>query len=79
MTESELADRRIADRELELARIQCEESTPCQIEANLARGALKRTLATAAVFASAVRAVLSTPIDDHLHAIGRDLLPGGRE
>lgn len=75
MTRSEMADRRIADIEIELARVQFEESTPRQLEANLAREALHRTLATAAIFACAVREVLSIPIDDHLEAMGRDFVP----
>lgn len=72
MTSIELADRRIAAYEKELARVQFEESTPVQIEANLAREALHHTLTTAAVFACAVRAVLSIPIDEHMADISRD-------
>jgi hypothetical protein len=77
MTRIELAERRIAAKELELARIQFEESTPLQIEANLARGALHQTLTTAAVMARAICDALALPIDEHIEELSRDFLPKG--
>lgn len=48
------ADRRIEEKELELARLQSNESTFTQLEAHLTRDALKESLTTAAAIASTV-------------------------
>lgn len=80
MTRMEWADRRIADLETELARVQFEESTPRQIEANLARETLQHTLDTAVVFATAVREVLDQigdSFEENVERMARDL--NGRE
>lgn len=52
------ADRRIRERELELARLQTEETTFKQLESNLTRDLLKRNLSTAAIFAKLVNSVI---------------------
>lgn len=52
------ADRRIHEKELELARLQSEETTFKQLEANLTRDALKASLTTAATIATTVGGVL---------------------
>lgn len=52
------ADRRIALKERELAKIQTEVTTPIQLESNLVRESLHATLNSAAVFAGAVVTLL---------------------
>lgn len=73
MTRIDVANRRIAERERELARAQFE-NVGLQIEGNLARMALHETLTTAAHIARAAREVLSIPIDEHLEEMGLDLV-----
>jgi len=78
MTRFEVADRRIAKRERELAQLQFEH-TPPQIDAKLAREALDHVLTTAAVMARTVCDALSIPIDEHLEQLGRDFVPKAKE
>lgn len=54
---SEETDRRIAEKEQELARIQTE-SIPQQLESNLVKDALKVALANAEVFAETVSEIV---------------------
>lgn len=58
MPNYEEADRRIHEKEMELARLQANESTFTQIEAHLTRDALKESLTTAATIAGTVGVVL---------------------
>lgn len=54
MFDHDEADRRIHEKELELARLQANESTFTQLEAHLVRDTLKESLTTAATIASTV-------------------------
>lgn len=65
------ADRRIDRMERELARLQSEETTPRQIEANFARERLNDTLSTAAVLAHTVIVVLDRLGDSFEESIER--------
>jgi hypothetical protein len=68
--------RRIADLERDLARIQTEETTPRQIEANLVREKLGATLATAAVLAQTAIDVLDKlgdSFEESVERMSRDL------
>jgi hypothetical protein len=73
MTRFELADHRIAELELDLARAQCE-VTPVLIEGALVLKALQTALSSAIVIA---RAAAMFPIDEHVEGIGRDFFGGG--
>ncbi len=70
-------DMRIAQQELELARVQAEETTYCQIEANLARNALKSTLGTACVIAVIALDVIAS-LDANVQRMADDLTGGAR-
>lgn len=59
MTDPGEGDRRIEQQERELARMQSEETTYRQIEANLVRERLKTTLGTAGVIAAAVHEMIA--------------------
>lgn len=59
MTNADEVDRRIEQRERELAKMQTEETTYRQIEANLVRDNLKTTLGTAGVIAAVAIEVIS--------------------
>lgn len=70
----EMADRRIAECEQELARVQTEGALVL-IDATLARETLQSGLTTVVEVAHAVRDALAIPIDDHMDELGRDLVP----
>lgn len=70
------SDRRIAHLENDLARLQTEETTPRQLEANLVRGKLVETLNTAAVLAQTAVDVLDKlgdSFEESVERMARDL------
>jgi hypothetical protein len=74
---SSTSEVRIDQMERELARLQTEETTPQQIEANLVREKLNQTLVTAAVFAQAAVDVLDKlgdSFEESVERMSRDLL-----
>lgn len=79
MTALDEFDRRIARQELELARMQAEETTYRQIEAHFARETLQSTLHTAGVIAATALDVLSdiaTGFDVTIQRMADDLNGG---
>lgn len=70
------ADRRIKEKEEELAKLQTELTTPTQLESNLTRVRLKETLYTAAAIAKAAVEVLDElgdSFEESVERMSRDL------
>jgi hypothetical protein len=75
-------DSRIKKMELELARIQAEETTPIHLNANLMREALIQTAGTAAVLAGLARTVAneaSRRIDGGAEYLAQSLVGGSND
>jgi hypothetical protein len=79
MTDPDEADRRIEAKERELARLQFEETTWRQLEANLTRDRLKRTLCIGAQAARRVLDDLASSFDASVDQMAEDIAGGQEE